>query len=247
MKNPLQSFRDWNDARSAENISRRAAMEKPTTRALNEQLLQAAKGGRPKTAEALLKLGASPDAQLSYEHGYSTYYYPLLTELVRKNDITMASLLIEYKANLSKQDTHSGHTPLHEAAIHGRTPLVRRMLDAGADLETLTSVQSEENLEYLRGITALQIARKYAWTDIVEMLKKEPARREAAAEAAERDRLAALAEKQKADAAAALLTEQQRQEALTAPPKTDTGQDIQVMTPLKLKGIGGDKKWRIFR
>ena len=245
MKTPRQAFRDWNDARSAENIARRAQQTTPTTRELNEQLLAAINKGRPRTADALLKLGASPDAQLSYKHGYTTYYYPLLTELVRKNDVAMASLLIAYKADLSKQDTHSGHTPLHEAAIHGRTPLVRQMLDAGADPEVYTSVHSEENVEYLRGVTALQIARKYAWTDIVGMLEKEPARREAAAEAAEAARLLALAEKQKADEEAARLAEQQRQEALTAP-KTDTGQDIQVSKPIRLKGIGAEKKWRLF-
>ncbi|MEZ0225598.1 MAG: ankyrin repeat domain-containing protein [Alphaproteobacteria bacterium] len=246
MKNPLQALRDWNDARCAENLSRRAKNTTLTTRELNGQLLKAVKSGRPRTAEVLLQLGASPDAQLSYAHSWTAYYYPLLTELVRKNDITMASLLIAYKADLSKQDTRTGHTPLHEATIHDRTPLVRLMLDAGADFYVRTGIHSEENVKYLEGVTAREIARKYAWTDVADMLEKEPARREAAAEAAAQARVQALADKKKADEEAAQLAEQQKQEALTSPPKTETGQDIQVKAPLKLKGIGTEKKWRLF-
>lgn len=247
MKSPRQALHDWNDARGAENIARKlAASEKPTTRELNTKLAAAVLNGNIITAEALLKGGASPDAQLSYEYGYTTYTYPLLTEMIRRNDVAMAKLLIAHKADVTKQDTFSGHSPLHEAAIYDRTPVMRAMLDTGASLEVETSIHSKENIEYLRGVTPLQIARKYAWTDVIEMLEKEPARRAAESAAKERAEREAAEENARAARSALEQAEADRIAALTAPPKTETDRDIQVSSPLRLKGGKTAKKWGLF-
>jgi hypothetical protein len=235
----------WNDAYRAKWLSYRFAKSAPPSRKLNNMLITAVRCGQARTAGVLMDKGASPDAQLSYEHGYTTYHYPLMTEVVRNDDAKMAAVLITHHADLSKADTLTGHTPLHEAAIHDRPKMMRMMLDAGADLDCVTSVHSKENVEYLGHSTALDIAKKHAWKDVEEMLKDEPRRRQDAREAAARAEREAAEAAKKAAEDAARRQEEARLEAITCP-KTDTSQAIRVSGPLKFKTAKKAKKWGFF-
>lgn len=247
MKTPWKAVHDWNDARIAENIERQGQKEVPLSRELNARLIKAVFARRPRTAEALLKLGASPDSQLSYEHGYTTYTYPILNWVIGKNWTDMAAVLIANKADPTKGDTLTGQSPLHEAAIFDRTAIMRLMLDTGAMLNPETSCHSDYSRGAVRGATPLAIARQHAWTDIVQMIEEEPARREEARAAAARAEMEAAAAKKKADEEARLRAEQEHLAFLNAPP-TETARDIQVTSPLRLKGAvaAKAKKWSLF-
>ncbi len=245
MMTPWRLAHAWNDAIRAGLLSYRLKRGKPASQELNKSLIKAALKRRLKTAAVLLDNGASPDAQLSYEHGFTMYLYPLMTELVRRNDIAMSALFIAHAADLSRADTLTGHTPLHEAALHDRARIMRLMLDAGADMSCKTSIHSEENAEYLGHSTALDIARRHAWKDVIEMLENEPQRRDEATEAAARAKREAAEAERKAAEDEARRLEQERIEAITAP-KTDTGRDITVSGPIKFKTTKHPKRWGLF-
>jgi len=66
--------------------------------------------------------------------------------------------------DVNAKDSH-GATALIKASQMGRTDVVRLLLDKGADVNIKTTY---ENVEY----TALAIAKKNGWKNIVQMLEK---------------------------------------------------------------------------
>ncbi|MEZ0260166.1 MAG: ankyrin repeat domain-containing protein [Alphaproteobacteria bacterium] len=221
---------EWNDKRRAENILRDIGRNVLCNeKELNAKLIHAVDENMPETVKALVKAGASPDAQIYYEHGYTTYSYPVIARAALRDQPHMVKTLVEAGANIDKADTLDGHTPLIEAVRCGNAAAVRQLLDLGADLTIRTNIHSRENTRSITPTSPLEIAERHAFVGIIKMLKDEPARREQARVDAETAQLEAeLAAAQKAAADAKAL-------ANMDPSVTQTSQGITVMEPLQIK------------
>lgn len=211
----MDILKDWGDKRQAENLARQFRDRTPTTKELNDLAVKALEKHQPLTLAALLRIGASPDLVYTYEYGYSAYNYPALTKMVRQGDTRMAKVFIDNGADVNKADTHTGHTPLHEAAILGATPFVQMILEKAPDLNAKTSIHSKENIKYLEGVTALQIARNKSFTDVAGLLQ---AASDALEKAAADKRAAEAVERREKEKAAAAAW-QQAQDAIAAADK----------------------------
>jgi ankyrin repeat protein len=86
----------------------------------------AANSGNPAITNSLLEFGADPNALSSN----------LESPLHLVTTWQAASLLAAAGANVSEKDS-SGNSPLHEAAIYGRLPVMRVLLKNGADINAL--------------------------------------------------------------------------------------------------------------
>lgn len=89
-----------------------------------------------------------------------------LHQAARAGNLEITNLILEHltpleKSAAVKQPTFLlKHTPLHEAVIEGHLAVVRRMVEAGADLN-----QTSAN-----GLTAQQLAMEYGKNDILNFL-----------------------------------------------------------------------------
>lgn len=229
---------EWADKRRAENILRglQKGHDMPDEAKLNRKLVRAAKMGMGETVQALAKAGASPNAQLYYTHGWTTYSYPIITWAAIKGDKAMVEALVKAGADIDRRDTHTEHTPLIEAARRGKTGMVRLLLDLGADQNKCTGIHSDENKAYITPTSPLEIAQRHGFALIEKMLQDEPDRRWQA----QRDAEAARERARQAAEDEAL--QQKMLEAAAAqavagkhPSVTQTGQNIEVGKPLKIK------------
>ena len=221
---------EWNDKRRAENILRdveRNALR--NERKLNDELIAAVGDNMPETVKALVKAGASPDAQIYYEYGTTTYSYPVIARAAVNDQPQMVKLLSELGANIDKADTLDGHTPLIEAVRNGNAAATRQLLDLGANMELRTSIHSKENMRSITPTSPLEIAERHAFAGIIKLLKYEPARRVKAKAEAEAAKVAA------AQAAAQQAADDAKRLQNLDPSVTQTGQGITVMEPLKIK------------
>jgi ankyrin repeat protein len=224
------SGREWNDKRRAENILRDIGKKSlQNERELNAQLIKAVDKNMPETVRALVKAGASPDAQIYYQYGSTTYSYPVIARAAINDQPGMVKALMDAGANINKADTLDGHTPLIEAVRNGNAAATRQLLDLGANIELRTTIHSKENTGIITPVTALEIAQRHAFAGIIKMLQDEPARRVQAKADAEAAKLAEAKEaEQQAAASAKALADMD-------PSVTQTGQGIKVMEPLQIK------------
>jgi len=221
---------EWNDKRCAENILRHIGKKKlQNEKELNARLIKAVDENMPETIKALVKAGASPDAQIYYQYGSTTYSYSVIARAAVNDQPKMVKALMDAGANINKADTLDGHTPLIEAVRNGNAAATRQLLDLGADIELRTTLHSKENVRSITPVTALEIAQRHAFAGIIKMLQDEPKRRVQAKIDAEAARQQALQQaQQQAEAAAKALADKH-------PSITQTGQDIAVMEPLQIK------------
>ena len=227
-----QSLRQWQDSRRAENNARHDAKRgTPTTKTLNKRLLDALDKGWQKTAGQALEQGASADTRHFYQYGASNYTYPVISHEIMRGHRDNIELLMKHAPDLDIQDSLTGHTPLMEAVIHGHTPIVRLLLDAGVTLDIRTSIHSKENINSNR-VTAQEIAAARGYDDIEDMLKAEPQRRLDVAKAAKQ---AAVAAAQKAA--------QPKPPAAPAEIIVKTDKSIKVSEPIRFKNRAKPKKW----
>ena len=182
-------------------------------------------------AEQALKAGACPDLMMEtgrhhgdYGYGVTIYQSPLLVLAAQNNMNGFAQILLDHGAKREVTGTPRNWTALHHAADNGNTPLVRMLLDAGAN-------PGPQHYGEPYGI-----AQQKQYTDIAEMIKAEPARREAAKAAAYE---AFMRQRRETEEAAKELKRQAAAQAADvaakAPSVTQTGQSITVMEPLKIK------------
>ena len=220
---------EWNDKRRAENILRDIGKKTvQNDKELNAQLIKAVRKNMPETVKALVKAGASPDAQIYYQYA-GVESYPVITLAAINDCEKMVRALVEAGADIDKADTLSGHTPLIETVRRGNAAATRLLLDLGASTDIRTSIHSDENIQSITPTSPIEIAQRHAFAGIEKMLKEEPQRRAQAKNDAEAARLlAAQQAQQQAEAAAKALADKH-------PSITQTGQDIEVMEPLQLK------------
>ena len=115
--------------------------------------------GHPETAKALLDAGAdiltvsrNSEANLAINAAAAGPRVERRPEIVR--------LLIDRGSPVDGRGSPAGHTPLHEAAYNGDLPLVRLLLDRGADRAARTA----------EGDTPLDIATKNKRAEAVRLL-----------------------------------------------------------------------------
>ena len=115
--------------------------------------------GHPETAKALLDAGAdvltvsrNSEANLAINAAAAGPRVERRPEIVR--------LLIDGGSPVDGRGSPAGHTPLHEAAYNGDLPLVRLLLDRGADRAARTA----------EGDTPLDIATKNKRAEAVRLL-----------------------------------------------------------------------------
>jgi Ankyrin repeats (3 copies) len=204
---------------------------RPTTKDANARLMQAYKSRGLEMAEQALKAGACADLMMEtgrhhggYGYSLTIYNTPLLALAAQAGMKDFAEILLKHGADTEASGNHRNWTPLYYATDRGDTPLVRLLLDAGA------------NPGPLHYGAPYGIAREKQYTDIADMIKNEPARREAQKQAAALEAIRARKEAEQqliaqevaaAQAAIALHNK--------APSVTQTGQSITVMEPLKIK------------
>lgn len=194
------------------------ALKPPMSSELNERLLRGVKDNWPLLVKQTLEKGASPELvwKGSY-HGDPEAGNPVLSIAVRNVREEIVQLLLDFKANPNRELGYG--TYLWQATMKGNSRMVRMLLDAGADPQGHSQHQSWQDWP-------IEIARRNYFTDIVQMIEQEPARRqklaaEAAAqrEAAERAAQQAVIEQQRAETAA------------------EVTKRITVGKPLQLKGV----------
>ncbi len=100
-----------------------------------------------------LRVGFSPD--IRDENGV-----PLLSHAIRQGNEGIMRLLIEHGANVNAVSDDRANTPLMEAATRGDVAVVRRLLEAGADLDLKTKY----------GQTALMLAVGEARVGVAQLL-----------------------------------------------------------------------------
>jgi ankyrin repeat protein len=111
-------------------------------------LLNAAAYGHARLVGLLLEAGAGPD--LKTDEG--------VTPLMCAPDEEIGSLLVEAGADVNAEQ--HGFTALMAAAIHGRCPLLRLLIDTGADIEAAE----------FRGFTPLMLACQHGRREAVAAL-----------------------------------------------------------------------------
>jgi ankyrin repeat protein len=206
-------------------FGKKAAKEPPprqfpqiaTSKEANDWLAKAVRGNDLPLAEWALKAMASPNILIDcglHDGGYSrAQEMPLLTYAVTTAHLPMVNLLLQYGAEVDRR--YQGATPLMNAVCIGETPIVRALLDAGADLRLLCE-----------RICPLDMARQRQFLDIIKMLEDEPQHRKNVVEAARREHA-------EAEARRLAEIEKAKQEALN--PKAETKEAIAVMKPISLK------------
>lgn len=220
---------DKRTARSWDALDKKQG--RPTTKDANARLLRAYKSGGLEMAEQALKAGACPDLMMEtgryhggYGYGTTIYNSPLLVLAAQHGMKGFAEVLLKHGAKTEATDNRYNWTALYFAADRGDTPLVRLLLDAGAN-----PGQPYHDTPY-------GIARNKQYTDIAEMIKNEPAKREAdKAAAVEARRLKLREAEEQAKELKRQTAAQAAAVAAKAPSVTQTGQSITVMEPLKIK------------
>ena len=94
--------------------------------AVDSPVADAASRGDAGAVEALLERGA--DVQTARPDGMTALHWAAM-----RSDLEMAEMLLYAGANLEATTRIGQHTPLHVAGRSGQAPVVRALLDAGAD------------------------------------------------------------------------------------------------------------------
>jgi ankyrin repeat protein len=190
-----------------------------STSELNARLWKALTDNMPLTAAQALEKGASPEA--SYDSHYRDDRdngLPALAYAVKYNREAIAASLLKAGANPNR---NLGYFCLMDYAVqHGNSRMVRLLLDHGIDPENHGNSQSWQSWP-------CQVAKQKCYTDIVQMLEQEPARR--AAIAAEKAR--------------------KKEEMARAADAAEVTERITVSKPLTLKGVkppAAPKKGKLF-
>lgn len=147
-------------------------------------------------AAAQFLLHCSADVNTQDKWGRTPLFAAIYEEPLVMDRVPIVTLLLENRANVNAQD-EAGDTPLHMAA-YGETEVVKVLLEHGADVNAVDAagetplhkaVQYPEykvvqellrhgGLKTLRnnqGLTAVQIAEKRGWTNLVELFNSVPA------------------------------------------------------------------------
>jgi hypothetical protein len=121
--------------------------------------------GMPRPAVPIEKALVKGDVNSVKQHMYwclkdkSCNLEKNLQAAVASNDSTMAKVFIKAGANVNTKDKDS-ETPLHNAAVKGRTGVARVLLDAGADV----NARDED------GLTPLHTAAVWGHVELARML-----------------------------------------------------------------------------
>ncbi len=120
-------------------------------------LLVASRENYPKIVEQLLNAGADIG-----QRGYMMNAIPFHKAAYKGNPEIM-KLLVKHKDAqkfINDQGLNNGYTPLHDAIWHGNTEAAKVLIEAGARLD----------LKTYEGDTPLDLAKRYQYTDIVELI-----------------------------------------------------------------------------
>ena len=127
---------------------------------LDELLCEVSLRGRPDAAKYLLSHGADPNASQNSSAGYPTAFIAAIA----RGTVKVARLLIRHGARLHCD--HVWTSPLGEAAFRGDVPIMRAVLELGADPnEPICTHQSAE-----WDVTPIMIAIAETHTSCVELL-----------------------------------------------------------------------------
>ncbi|MFT7087385.1 MAG: ankyrin repeat protein [Rickettsiales bacterium] len=114
----------------------------------------AAQNGYLELVIALLTRGA--DVNLLTSNGWTALHFA-----AQRGYLEVVKILIRAKVNVNAQGIAYHRTALHYAADQGRTLVAKELIKAGADL----------NLIDKQDLTALDVAARKSYLDIVELLK----------------------------------------------------------------------------
>ena len=132
----------------------------------NESLCYAINGGDLEAVEPLIKSGMDVDSRCEIS---STYWYEGIVPLhiaTRYWDTAILKLLVDAGADTGIR----GSSPLCEAVNHFQVDTVRILVDAGADINE----RCQSNRAWFHGTTATAIARRYQFTEILDILRNRP-------------------------------------------------------------------------
>lgn len=130
--------------------------QSPATQAIARSLLPEAINSQDvELVRSLLGTGINPDSPMDY------WRHRPLQLAVRKGDMLMTRLLLDYEAHVNLPWAGLWETPLCIAARDGRLDLVQLLLGSGANVDDRTSTRSS---------TPLQIAARYDKFEIVQLL-----------------------------------------------------------------------------
>jgi ankyrin repeat protein len=115
--------------------------------------------GRPSIVHLLLENGANPN-EPSHNELQVCPLHSAVAHRLPEVALTVANILIKYGAKVNVAQK-GGWTPLHQAAAHGNTELVKLLLQHGADRQAT----NESNL------TPIQLAEKNDYPEIVKLLQ----------------------------------------------------------------------------
>lgn len=185
------------DSAAVARFNQLDAKQAPMSSELNARLLKAVSDNMPGVVRQALEKGASPELPWN---GAQLAGLPVLAYAVANNMEPVVKALLDHGANPNR-DMRSV-TMLWYATRNGNSRVVRMLLDAGAEPSGAAKEMHWQQWP-------LEIAKQNYYTDIVQMLQQEPARRakiaaEAAARADAQARAAeqAALEKQRAETAA---------------------------------------------
>lgn len=153
------------DAAAVARLNQQDAKQAPMSSELNARLLRAISERMPGVVRQALEKGASPE--LSWNGSILTGL-PVLAYAVESNMEEVVKALLDHGANPNRE--MRSVTMLWYATRNGNSRIVRMLLDAGA--EPSGGAKEMHWQDY-----PLEIAKKNYYTDIVQMLEQEPARR----------------------------------------------------------------------
>ncbi len=122
-------------------------------------LLVAARDNYPNIVKHLLDAGADIG-----QRGYMMNAIPFHKAAYMGNPEVMKLLVNHEDAPkfINDQGLNNGYTPLHDAIWHGNTEVAKILIEAGARLDLIT----------YEGDTPLDLAKRYQYDDVVELLPK---------------------------------------------------------------------------
>lgn len=109
-------------------------------------------------------------------HRFPWLNYSVLHSAAWRGQTDIMAVLLEHGGDPNQRDSHAGETPLH-AAVRGNHPgVVAQLLEAGADPGIALQKESAQcisGLVYPAGSTAMDIARRAGYQEVLAILQSQ--------------------------------------------------------------------------